>query len=239
MKKLLELRQKKADLTSQMRSMLDKSEQEKRSLSEDEAKQFDAIKTQVDSLNAEIKRFEDLADQERQAPGQPASQDERSKNTNAELRSYILTGETRGLSTATGTDGGYTVIPELDTEVMRQLQDDSVMRQLATVKTTKTNEYQKLVSVGGATVNRGTEGETRTETSTPKLEEVSIKLFPIYAYPRTTQEILDFSEVDILGWLTSEIADTFTNTEEDDFVNGDGTKKAKGFLHLPSRGNWG
>lgn len=233
MKKLLELRQKKADLTSQMRSMLDKSEQEKRSLSEDEAKQFDAIKTQVDSLNAEIKRFEDLADQERQAPGQPPSQDERSKNTNAELRSYILTGETRALSTATGADGGYTVIPELDTEVMRQLQDDSVMRQLATVKTTKTNEYQKLVSVGGATVNRGTEGEARTETSTPKLEEVSIKLFPIYAYPRTTQEILDFSEVDILGWLTSEIADTFTNTEEDDFVNGDGTKKAKGFLTYP------
>ena len=108
------------------------------------------------------------------------------------------------------------------------------MRSIATVKTTKTNEYQKLVSVGGTTVNRGTEGEARTETSTPKMERVDIKLNPIYAYPKTTQEILDFSEVDILGWLSSEIADTFTATEESDFVNGDGDKKSKGFLSYPA-----
>ncbi|WP_130955629.1 phage major capsid protein, partial [Klebsiella pneumoniae] len=62
---------------------------------------------------------------------------------------------------------------------------------------------------------------------------VDIKLNPIYAYPKTTQEILDFSEVDILGWLSSEISDTFSATEENDFVNGDGTKKSKGFLAYP------
>ena len=138
-----------------------------------------------------------------------------------------MTGDTRSLSTLVQADGGYTVIPELDKEIMRQLQDDSVMRSIATVKTTKTNEYQNLVSVGGTTVNRGTEGEARTETSTPKMERVDIKLNPIYAYPKTTQEILDFSEVDILGWLSSEIADTFTATEEGDFVNGDGDKNPK------------
>lgn len=89
------------------------------------------------------------------------------------------------------------------------------------------------MSVGGAAVGRGVEGEARTETATPKLEEVSIKLNPIYAYPKTTQEILDFSDVDILGWLTEEISDTFIETEETDLVNGDGTKKAKGFLSYP------
>ncbi|MCL9669367.1 phage major capsid protein [Rosenbergiella epipactidis] len=229
MKKLLELRQKKSALKVQMKAMLESAEKENRSLNDDEGKKFDELRSQATSLDTDIERLEAVADEERSKTGEPATK----KNSNDELRSYILTGETRALSTATGADGGYTVIPELDTEVMRQLQDDSVMRQLATVKTTKTNEYQKLVSIGGATVNRGTEGEARTETSTPKLEEVSIKLNPIYAYPRTTQEILDFSEVDILGWLTSEIADTFTNTEEDDFVNGDGIKKAKGFLTYP------
>lgn len=234
MKKLLELRQQKSTLATQMRSMLEKADSEKRSLSEDEAKQFDAIKTQVESLSAEIQRFEDLANAEREQEGKPADDSgNRSKLTNDELRTYIQTGERRALSTAIGADGGYTVIPELDKEIMRQLQDDSVMRMVATVKTTKTNEYKKLVSVGGATVNRGTEGEKRTETGTPKLEEVSIKLNPVYAYPKTTQEILDFSEVDILGWLSSEIAETFTSTEEDDFVNGDGSKKSKGFLTYP------
>ena len=88
------------------------------------------------------------------------------------MRNYIVTGDVRSLSTSTdsGRDGGYTlVIPELDREVMRQLQDDSVMRVIATVKTAKSNEFQKLVSTGGATVGRGTEGSARSETNTRKL----------------------------------------------------------------------
>jgi HK97 family phage major capsid protein len=202
MKKLLELRQQKAALKTQMRSMLDKADTEKRSLNDEEGKQFDELRAQADALEVEITRLEAVADDQRNLPGTSV---EGEPVSNDELRHYIMTGDTRSLSTLVQADGGYTVIPELDKEIMRQLQDDSVMRSIATVKTTKTNEYQKLVSVGGTTVKRGTEGEPRTETSTPKMERVDIKLNPIYAYPKTTQEILDFSEVDILGWLSSEI----------------------------------
>lgn len=234
MKKLLELRQKKTELTAQMRSILTKSEEENRSLTDEESKQFDAIKTQAESLNTEIQRFEDLADAERkQAEKAPENKSNRSKVTNDELRTYIMTGDTRSLSTGVPADGGYTVIPDLDKQIMRQLSDDSEMRQICTVKTTSSNEFKKLVSVGGAEVAHGEEGKARGETATPKLEEVSIKLFPVYAYPKTTQEILDFSDVDIMGWLTEEIADTFTETEELDLVSGDGSKKSKGFLAYP------
>ncbi|MDN6227921.1 MAG: phage major capsid protein [Enterobacterales bacterium] len=234
MKKLLELRQKKTELTAQMRSILTKSEEENRSLTDEESKQFDEVKTQAESLNTEIQRFEDLADAERkQAEKTPEDKSNRSKVTNDELRTYIMTGDTRSLSTGVPADGGYTVIPDLDKQIMRQLSDDSEMRQICTVKTTSSNEFKKLVSVGGAEVAHGEEGKARGETATPKLEEVSIKLFPVYAYPKTTQEILDFSDVDIMGWLTEEIADTFTETEELDLVSGDGSKKSKGFLAYP------
>jgi predicted phage gp36 major capsid-like protein len=131
-------------------------------------------------------------------------------------------------------DGGYTVIPELDKEIMRQLQDDSVMRSIATVKTTKTNEYQKLVSVGGTTVKRGTEGEARTETSTPKMERVDIKLNPIYAYPKTTQEFSTSPKwIFWAGCLLK--SPTPSATEESDFVNGDGDKKSKGSCLILAR----
>lgn len=227
MKKLLELRQQKAALKTQMRSMLEKADNEKRSLNDEEGKQFDELRARADTLEVEITRLEAVANDERNLPGTSV---EGEPVNNDELRHYIMTGDTRSLSTLVQADGGYTVIPELDKEIMRQLQDDSVMRSIATVKTTKTNEYQKLVSVGGAAVKHGAEGEARAETTTPRMERVDIKLSPIYAYPKTTQEILDFSEVDILGWLSSEISDTFSATEENDFVNGDGVKKAKGFL---------
>ncbi|STT63900.1 phage major capsid protein, HK97 family [Klebsiella pneumoniae] len=144
-----------------------------------------------------------------------------------------MTGDTRSLSTLVQADGGYTVIPELDKEIMRQLQDDSVMRSIATVKTTKTNEYQKLVSVGGTTVNRGTEGEARTETSTPKMERVDIKLNPIYAYPKTTQEILDFSPRWIFwaGCLLN--CRHLHRDRRKRLCERDGDKKSKGFLSYP------
>ncbi len=45
MKKLLELRQQKSDLTQQMGSLLTKAENEKRSLNADEAKQFDELRS--------------------------------------------------------------------------------------------------------------------------------------------------------------------------------------------------
>ncbi|HFW3776893.1 TPA: phage major capsid protein [Salmonella enterica subsp. enterica serovar Thompson] len=234
MKKLIELRRSKTTKSAEMRAILTKAETEKRSLSDDEIKQFDAIKVQVDALNEEIQRYEDLIDQEREDGKKPVDdKGTRSTVSNAELRNYITTGETRTLSTATGADGGYTVIPELDKEIMRRVTDDSVMRRICTVKTTSSGTYKKLVSVGGAGVNHGEESGTRTETATPKLEEVAIPLYPIYAYPKTTQEILDFSEVDILGWLSEEVADTFTETEDTDLVSGDGAKKAKGFLAYP------
>ncbi|MDR5611843.1 MAG: phage major capsid protein [Arsenophonus sp.] len=229
MKRLLELRQQKADLTAQMRSMLTLAETEKRTLTEDEAKNFDALRHQSETLNTEIARYEALADEERTLAAKPVQKEQ----GNDALRHYVLTGETRGLSTGVPADGGYTVIPELNKQIMQRLSDESVMRKICTIKTTHSNEYKQLVSVGGAVINHGEEGKARTETATPKLEEVSIKLFPVYAYPKTTQEILDFSDVDILGWLTSEIADTFVDTEETDLVSGNGTKKAKGFLSYP------
>ncbi|EPL1173037.1 phage major capsid protein [Morganella morganii] len=231
MKKLLELRQQKVALTEQMRSLLNKAETESRSLTTDEAKNFDELRNQSESLNAEIARYEALADEERSLTGKPV--DDNKKPGNDELRSYILTGETRALSTGVPADGGYTVIPELNKQIMQQLTDESVMRQICTVKTIRSNEFKQLVSAGGAVVNHGEEGQVRTETGTPKLHEVGIKLYPIYAWPKTTQEIIDFSDVDILSWLATEIGDTFTDTEETDLVKGDGEKRAKGFLSYP------
>ncbi|EDQ7907233.1 phage major capsid protein [Salmonella enterica] len=230
MKKLLELRQQKAALAGQMRTMLDKADNEKRSLNDDEGRQFDELRTQAAALDVDISRYEALADEERSKPGK---QTQGQTVSNDELRSYILTGETRNLSTAIPEDGGYTVIPELNKQIMAQLTDESVMRKICTVKKIGSNEFKQLVSAGGATVNRGEEGQGRTETSTPKLKEVSIRLYPVYTYPKTTQEIIDFSGVDIMGWLSSEIGDAFVDTEETDLVSGDGTKKAKGFTSYP------
>lgn len=234
MKKLLELRQQKAKLAEKMRTLLSTAENEKRNLNEDEVKQFDELRNQATELKANIERYEALADEERgqvQAPVEKAD----AQLSNDELRHYIKTGEIRSLSTTVQADGGYAVIPQLDKQVMRRLADDSVMRQICHVVRLPigAKEYKKLVSAGGAVVNHGQEGQARTETTTPRLNEVTIALNSIYAYPKTTQEILDFGAVDVLAWLSEEIADTFVETEDADLIDGDGDKKARGLLQYP------
>ncbi|EFH6070394.1 phage major capsid protein, partial [Escherichia coli] len=137
MKKLIELRQQKTALKNQMRSLLEKADSENRSLNDDEGKQFDELRAKADSLDTEISRLESVADEERNQPGVSVEE----KITKDELRSYILTGETRNLSGSVPADGGYTVIPELNREIMRQLSDESVMRKICTVKTIHSNEF--------------------------------------------------------------------------------------------------
>ncbi|CAM3760912.1 phage major capsid protein [Avibacterium endocarditidis] len=232
-KKLLELRQQKAQHAAEMRALLEKAEKENRSLNEEESGQFDKLKELVKQMSDEIARYEAVADEERSQKGEPVETRNKAQFTNDELRHYIKTGELRSnLSTTANDDGGYSVIPQLDKEVMKRLTDDSVMRQIANVVRLPVGakEYKKLVSAGGAMVNHGEEGQARTGTNTPKLNEVTIALNPIYAYPKTTQEILDFSSIDVLGWLTEEISESFTETEEVDLTSGDGDKKAKGLL---------
>ena len=233
-KKLIELRQQKAEKVAAMRAMLDKAEQENRSLNDAENVDFEKLKDLVKQLSDEIARYESVADEERSLNANAVPVENRSvkKFSNDELRHYIKTGELRNLTTTSGEDGGYSVIPQLDKDVMKRLTDDSVMRQLCNVVRLPVGakEYKKLVSAGGAVVAHGEEGVARNGTATPKLYEVTIALNSIYAYPKTTQEILDFSSINVLNWLTDEIAETFTETEEVDLTSGDGVKKAKGLL---------
>ncbi|MCI7718413.1 MAG: phage major capsid protein, partial [[Pasteurella] aerogenes] len=132
-KKLLELRQQKAAKVAEMRALLDNAEKEGKELTEEEKGKFDTLKELVKQMTEEIERYETVADEERSQVGKPA--ETRSKQfSNDELRHYIKTGELRSnLSTTTGEDGGYSVIPQLDKDVMKRLTDDSVMRQICNV----------------------------------------------------------------------------------------------------------
>ncbi|HDV7237030.1 TPA: phage major capsid protein, partial [Mannheimia haemolytica] len=133
-KKLLELRQQKAAIEAEMRSILTKADEEKRSTTEAEGAKFDELRSQAENLVKEIARYEAITDEQRNQPGQQV-ETANVKVSDDELRHWIKTGELRSLATNTngGADGGYSVIPELDKQVMKRLTDDSVMRQIANV----------------------------------------------------------------------------------------------------------
>ena len=135
-----------------------------------------------------------------------------------------------GLSTSSDPDGGFTVPVEVETTIDRIATAVSTFRNLAGSMTIGTDSYTKLVNVGGATAGWVGEQEARTETSTPSLKEILINVMEEYAYPFTTQKLLDDSRIDIASWLGNEVAIEFNDQEAEAFITGNGVKQPKGIL---------
>ena len=230
MKKLLELRSTKSDLHKQMKAIVTTAETEKRSLTKNETTKFEELQKQITDLNQKIECEEVLADNERSLITGENPESKIDKPSNAELRAFVQTGDQRSLSSGVNADGGFTVIPAIDKEITKLLKESSVFRQNATVKTTSTEKYEKLVSVGGTSAEWADESDARSETSGSKLEKVQIAVHSLYAFPKTTQELLDWSDFDVSGWISSEVADETGLKEEAAFWNGDAVKKPKGLL---------
>ena len=228
MKKLLELRKKKAELHAQMTSIVDTAENEKRSLTADENEKFKALQTEITETSEAIERAEVLADNERSLGGNKPERTD--KVNNEELRAFVQTGEARSVSAAVDASGGYTVVPQLDQTIYSLLRDNSVFRQNAMVTTISTEKYEKLVNVGGTSSEWAAESDTRGETATSQLEKVEIGVNSLYAYPKTTMELIDWSDFNVEAWITSEVALESGEKEEAAFWNGDGVKKPTGLM---------
>ncbi len=134
------------------------------------------------------------------------------------------------LSTGSDPDGGYAVPIEVDKNIMQLERDAVTMRRLATVESLSTEDFTKIVNVGG--VNSGWVGETdsRPETDTPTLKVIKPSWGELYANPAVTQKMLDDAFFSIEGWLSRELSMEFADRENEKFLTGDGTVSPRGIL---------
>lgn len=141
--------------------------------------------------------------------------------------------EAKAMSVGTGTDGGYTVTPELDAEIGRRLSVVSPIRALATVRQVSTAVLKKPFATTGMATGWAGETAARPQTSSAQLAELAFPVMELYAMPAATQALLDDSAVDIEAWISSEIEIVFAEQEGAAFVNGDGVTQPSGFLTAP------
>jgi HK97 family phage major capsid protein len=159
----------------------------------------------------------------------------------AAFDAYVRTGadaplravEAKAMSAGSGTDGGFTVTPEIDAEIGRRLPALSPIRALATVRQVSSGTFKKPYRLTGPAVGWVGETAARPETASPKLGELTFPTMELYAMPSATQTLLDDSAVDIETWLAEEIELAFALQEGDAFVNGDGVTRPQGFLEVP------
>lgn len=147
------------------------------------------------------------------------------------------------LTTQSDPDGGYLVPEEMEQGIDRVLGTTSAVRSISRVITVSTDEYAKLVNMGGASAGWVGEEDDRDETDSPTLRKLLINAGEIYAQPGATQRSLDDAAIDIAAWLADEVSIEFAEQEGAAFVSGNGVNKPRGFLAYDTVANasyaWG
>ncbi|MBA3910618.1 MAG: phage major capsid protein, partial [Rhodobacter sp.] len=145
-----------------------------------------------------------------------------------------LTLEGKAMSTAVAADGGYLVDPQTADRIQSLLLSTSSLRSVANVVQVEATSFDVLVDRSEVGSGWATEAAASTETTTPVIERISIKLHELAAMPKASQRLLDDSAFDVEGWLAEKIATRFIRAEAAAFINGDGVDKPKGIL-LPAK----
>ncbi len=148
------------------------------------------------------------------------------------LRGLVLEG--KAMSTAVNADGGYLVDPQTADSIRSMLVSTSSLRSIANVVQIDATSFDVLIDRSEVGSGWATETAATTETATPTIERISIRLHELSAMPKASQRLLDDSAFDVEGWLAGKIATRFIRAEASAFVNGTGTDQPKGFL-LPTK----
>ncbi len=151
--------------------------------------------------------------------------------------------ESKSLSSAVNSDGGYLVDPQTAETIKSVLNSTASIRSIASVVNVEANSFDVLIDHTDVGAGWADEASATTESATPSIDRISIPLHELSALPKASQRLLDDSAFDVEGWLAGRIADKFARAEAAAFIGGDGADKPKGILDHPAVDNdvwvWG
>lgn len=175
-----------------------------------------ALKDRLDKIEAKMNR-----------PGLETKGEGGAEIETKALASYIRTGsdiELKAAASDNDTQGGWLVLPTVDTSIRALLTDLSPMRGLAEVVSISSSEYTRFYSLGKRGAQRVAERDDRPQdTARPELIKHTYGVGEYYAAPAATRHLLDDAVVDIAGWLINNATHDFAETEGEDFLSFDGT----------------
>ncbi len=184
-------------------------------------------------LNATISIMEDQLQKERAIDNiePPKPQDKKQADYFNAFDKFLRNGMTPEVKAAMGESAGNgaELLPkEMHNQIITIMKDLGVMRQLATVISTS-NDRDIPIEANPAAATWGTEAGAYTE-STPTLAAKTLKAFKLTALSKVSEELLQDSAFDVMGFIARNIAEQFSLAEEDAFINGTGVGKPTGFL---------
>ena len=264
MKKVIELKQKRAALVKQARELIDLAEKENRSLDEE---QYNRIETDIDELGKSIEREERLYSLENLSDGggnpHKLDPEQHQEKRNGQLReseeyrsafwkalregrnglsgdqyNLLMSKEVRSLVVGTDAAGGYVVPDEFERNLMNLIENQNIIRGLATVITTGSGAREIPFEDDYGTASWLGEEAAFTE-SDATFSTKTLSAYKLGTIIKVSEELMHDSFFDMENYVAEAFARRFGNAEEAAFINGDGIGKPTGLITSATVGKTG
>lgn len=132
--------------------------------------------------------------------------------------------EIKTLSVGSDPDGGYFVTPDTSGRIVKKIYETSPARQIFSSMSITTDKLEGIEDLDEAGAGYAGETTQSGDTTTPQIGKWSIPVYWIDTEPKTTQQLLDDSSVDIEAWLSDKVADKLGRFENAEFIAGSSGK---------------
>ena len=248
MSKVLELRQKRADIWDKAKAFLDERRNESGMLSAEDTGTYERMEQEVIDLGTAIEREERATQLEREmnAPANTPLTSRPDKEFHGEkpgvgsaayndafwthMRDRSSHEVRNALSVGELTEGGYTVPDSFERTLVQALEDENIMRGLVHVITTSSGDRKiPLVTSKGAA--QWVEEAKTIPESDDTFGQIMLGAHKVGSMIRISEELLHDSAFDMAAYITGEFARRVGAAEEEAILTGDGSHKPTGLLH--------
>ncbi len=239
-----ELREKRNKVWNDAKAFLDSHRSEDGILSAEDDAAYSRMEKEINDLGKEISRMERAAEIEKQLSqpttdpitGQPgAGSRNRTGRASEEYRQAALAAlrsnfknVSNYLQEGVDSEGGYLVPEEWDRRLIDVLDEENIMRSLATKITTSGLHRINLAAnkPAAAWIEEG--GELTWGDAT--FDQITLDAYKLHVAIKVTEELLYDNAYNLEGYITTQFGKALANAEEDAFLNGDGTGKPTGLF---------
>ena len=252
MDKIMELRDKRVKLWEEAKNFLDSHTDEDGKLSAEDAAAYEKMEADVVEMKKAIDRLERQAaiDKELDKPtSKPiTNQPENAKPAGGfratdEYKQDMLTAmrtRFRNISNVLqeGNDqqGGYLVPVEYDNRLIDVLNEENIMRSLAT-KITTSGEHKINIAATKPAAAWIEEGGALT-FGDATFDQIMMDAYKLHVAIKVTEELLYDAAFNLEGYIIDQFGKALANAEEDAFLNGDGKGKPMGVFDTTNGGQY-
>ncbi len=253
MLRINELRENRAKAWEAAKNFLDTHQTGNGTLSAEDAAAYDRMEQEVVNLGKEIERLEhrEALDVELNRPvGSPLinrpgmASDVKIGRASDEYKKAMLTAlrsNFRNVSNVLmeGTDasGGYLVPTEYDTRLVEALEQENVIRSLATV--IQTSGERKINVAASKPAASWVEENGELVFGDATFDQVILDAYKLSVAVKVSEELLADNAYDLESFLINAFGRAVANAEEEAFLTGDGISKPTGIFHATKGGQLG